>query len=104
MFSLKNVPEAEANAIRRLLAQAKIKFYETPSTLITDGAIWVYEETDIANAIELIDKYEIEWQRKNKNPEPLSTQKRWQEITLITIVWAMVAVALMFVFSTFNDP
>ncbi|MEW8525911.1 MAG: hypothetical protein AB2552_23005 [Candidatus Thiodiazotropha endolucinida] len=39
VFSLKDVPETEVNGVRQLLAQSEIRFYETPSTFITDGAI-----------------------------------------------------------------
>ncbi|MES9829158.1 MAG: DUF6164 family protein [Candidatus Thiodiazotropha sp.] len=104
VFSLKDVPETEANGVRQLLAQSEIVFYETPSTFITDGAIWVFDETDITTAIQLIEKFEIDWQRTNKNPEPLITNNTWKEILLNLILWSLIAVVLVYIFGIFTDP
>lgn len=104
VFSLKDVPDAEANGVRQLLAQSEIRFYETPSTFITDGAIWVFDETDITTAIQLIEKFEIDWQRRNKDSTPPITRNTWNEMFLNLILWSLIAVVLMCIFGIFTDP
>jgi hypothetical protein len=104
VFSLKDVPEKEANGVRQVLAQSKIKFYETPSTIITDGALWVYEETDITNAIRLIDKFEVEWQRTNTETKLTSSKNTWKIIIYNLLLWSVIAVILIFIFGTFTSP
>lgn len=104
VFSLKDVPETEANGIRELLAQSGIKFYETPSTFVTDSAILVYEEIDITKAKQLIEKFEIEWQRRNMVMNYSSGQRTWEKLFINLLLWSAIAVVLIYVFETYVVP
>ncbi|MEW8052453.1 MAG: DUF6164 family protein [Candidatus Thiodiazotropha sp.] len=104
IFSLRDVPETEANGIRQLLAESNIKFYETPTTFITDGSIWVYEESDIEKAKELIDAFEAKWQRQNVRESIHTSANKMprRDIILNFAVWLTVAIVLMLVFRFFS--
>lgn len=60
IFSLKNVPEDEANDVRELLTANDIDFYETPpgNWGISSPGIWIKESSDSDKARQLIDTYQ----------------------------------------------
>jgi len=62
LFNLRNVPEDEADEIRALLQQHGVEFYETPANRwgISGGGIWLADEERLAQARELIDRYQRE--------------------------------------------
>ena len=60
VFSLRNVPDDEAEAVRTLLAQNRIDFYETSAGNwgISTPALWLSDPADLDRARGLIDAYE----------------------------------------------
>ena len=68
LFSLKGVPEDEAEDIRELLNQNNIDYYETPGGLwgISVPAIWLKHEDQLKTAYPLIEKYQSERRFKAK--------------------------------------
>lgn len=62
LFSLNNVPEDEAEDIRKLLGEQRIDFYETEAGNwgVSPAAIWLRDEVQFERARGLIDAYEEE--------------------------------------------
>jgi len=60
IFSLKNVPEDEANDIRQLLDSHNIAYYETPAGNwgISSPGIWLKENDEQDSARRLIEQYQ----------------------------------------------
>jgi len=60
VFRLNNVPDAEANAVRALLTDHHIDFYETSSGNwgFSVAGIWIKNNDDKGRARELIDDYQ----------------------------------------------
>jgi hypothetical protein len=60
IFSLRNVPEDEANDIRALLGANDIEFYETPpgNWGISSPGIWLKHNDDSQQAKQLIEAYQ----------------------------------------------
>lgn len=75
LFSLRHVPEDEADDVRRLLDEHGIDFYETAASGwgVSVPAIWLYSETRFNEAKALIDRYQQ--QRANH------AQKRYQQLS-----------------------
>ena len=63
LFRLRSVPEDEADAIRHLLEQHAIPFYETDAGNwgISMPAIWLHSDADLPRARAVLDDYQ--WQR-----------------------------------------
>jgi hypothetical protein len=101
IFDLKDVPAAEANSIRRLLDQADIEFYETPSTLLSGGAIWVHEASDIPHARALIQDFETEWKGDALASNSKAGKMPWMEIFANVVLWLLIAVVLLSIFGHF---
>ena len=61
VFRLRNVPDEEAEAIRTLLTQNNIEWYETTAGTwgIAMPGIWVVDKQQITVARKLIDDYQI---------------------------------------------
>ncbi len=102
VFCLQDVPDEEANGVRQCLAQSEIKFYETPSSLFSAGAIWVYEESDITLARERIDKFEVEWKRNALESDVNAGKLPWMEIFANLVLWLLIAVVLLSIFGHFT--
>jgi len=68
LFNLRNVPDDEANAVRSLLFEHQIAFYETGSGSwgISLPGIWLHNSSDWAVAKQLIDCYQIERQQSSR--------------------------------------
>lgn len=62
IFRLRNVDIDEADAVRDLLAQHQIPFYETDAGNwgISMPGIWLYDDSDKPRARDLIDRYQAE--------------------------------------------
>lgn len=62
VFSLRNVPDDEAGAVRGLLSENEIEFYETRSGNwgISAPGLWLRDPGDYRRARALIDAYESE--------------------------------------------
>lgn len=62
LFSLRNVPDDEAEEVRALLEENGIAFYETSGgrwgTAVP--ALWLEKETELARARQLIDAYQVQ--------------------------------------------
>lgn len=60
LFKLRNVPDDEAEDVRQLLADHDIDFYETYAGGwgISMPAIWLQDDTQLAQATALIDAYQ----------------------------------------------
>ena len=69
LFSLRGVPDDEAAAVRRLLVQNKIEFYETPEGKlgISTGAIWLVDEGQRDVAEKLMNEFQQEYAAKSQN-------------------------------------
>lgn len=74
VFSLKDVPEQEANDIRQLLESNKIGFYETDEGRwrISVAAIWINNDNQYEQARGLINEYQNE----------LNTQRQQEKMAL----------------------
>lgn len=59
-FSLRGIPEDEAQEVYDLLTTHDIDFYETPAGNwgISMPAIWLYHESDFTKARSLLDEYQ----------------------------------------------
>ncbi|MDT8383325.1 MAG: DUF6164 family protein [Gammaproteobacteria bacterium] len=68
VFSLRNVPEDEADEVRALLSGNDIEFYETSAGNwgISTPAIWLRDEQQFAHARELIDQYQAQRTRQQR--------------------------------------
>ncbi|UCE89719.1 MAG: hypothetical protein JSW10_02470 [Pseudomonadota bacterium] len=62
LFSLRNVPDDEADEIRALLDQHGVDWYETPASVfgISAGAIWLRDDSAAQEAKLLLDNYQAE--------------------------------------------
>ena len=61
IFKLKSVSDDEADDIKYLLTENKIEFYESPpgNWEISMHALWLNDETQYAQAKQLIDEYQV---------------------------------------------
>ena len=62
LFSLRNVPDDEAEEIRQLLTSNEIEFYETPAGKwgISAPAIWLQDQNELQKAKSLVKTYQQE--------------------------------------------
>ena len=60
LMNLRNVPDEEADAVRALLDEHGIEFYETPPNRwgITAGGIWVRRDDQVTEAKRLLDDFQ----------------------------------------------
>lgn len=96
LFSLRNVPEDEAEDIRRLLTSNDINFYETPAGKwgISSPGIWLQHADALQTAKALIETYQQErFHRHRTEFESLRSQGK-----LKTIVHVIAEHPLRFVF------
>lgn len=61
LLNLRNVPDDEADDLRRLLERHNIAFYETKPSLwgVSAGGIWIEHAGDVADARRLMREYQI---------------------------------------------
>lgn len=81
LFKLNGVPDDEADAVRTLLEEARIEFYETSSGRwgISVAALWLPAEQDYDRARALIDDYQKERQRQFADLTPESWAQRLKQ-------------------------
>lgn len=62
LFSLRNVPDDEAEEVRQLLTSNNVEFYETPAGKwgISAPAIWLQDKSELQRAKSLIEAYQKE--------------------------------------------
>lgn len=60
LFSLRGVPDDEAEEVRALLTKHAVDYYETPAGMwgISMPAIWLQDESQLARAKSLIEEYQ----------------------------------------------
>ena len=96
LFSLRNVPDDEAEEIRRLLASNGIEFYETPAGKwgISSQGIWLRDGDELPKAKSLVEMYQKErFVSRRQEFESLKKQGKSK-----TIVHAIAENPLRFVF------
>lgn len=77
LFSLKNVPDDEAEDVRRLLVSNEMAFYETPAGKwgISSPAIWLHDKNELPKAKALIEAYQKDrFARRREEFESLKSQ------------------------------
>lgn len=77
VFKLRNVPDDEAEAVRQLLVENDIPFFETfaGSWGISLPALWLQQETDFERARQLIDEYQRQRQLQMRSEYDLKVQR-----------------------------
>ena len=68
LFSLRNVPDDEADAIRELLSENDIDFFETPAGNwgISAPGIWLKDPARYEHAKELLEGFQQSWTKAQK--------------------------------------
>jgi hypothetical protein len=65
LLNLRDVPDDEADDVRRFLDSGSIGYYETrPSLWGTSGCIWIRDDGDVAEAKRLMAEYQRERQAR----------------------------------------
>lgn len=83
LFSLRNVPDEEAEEVRRLLASNAVAFYETPAGRwgISAPAIWLHDQSQLQKARALIEAYQKErFTRGRQEFESLKNQGKHKTV------------------------
>lgn len=96
LFSLRNVPDDEAQEVRQLLVSNNVAFYETPAGKwgISLPAIWLHDRNELPRAKSLIEAYQKErFASRRQEFESLKSQGKHR-----TIVHAIAENPLQFVF------
>ncbi len=100
IFPLRNVPESEAQAIRDLLDQEEIIWYETSAGNwgISNHALWINDDTDTPRARHCIDRFQrqLSDSAAQQTPESLLTHLKKKPLTTIL---ALVGAAIIIYFS-----
>jgi hypothetical protein len=62
IFRLNNVPEEEADAVRELLKERDVDFYETSAGTfgISVAGIWLRDESDLPRVRKMIDEFQVQ--------------------------------------------
>lgn len=83
LMNLRGVPEDEADAVRALLDEHAVAYYETPPNRwgLSMGAIWIRDGDQYAQARQLLDDY----QQERVHQARVEQQRRQQEGTQETL-------------------
>lgn len=113
LFKLNGVPEDEAFAVRELLTDAGIDFYETHAGNwgVSLAAIWLKDDSELERAKALLQEYQerrllaVRAQAKDHPPETL--WQRWsryplQVVAALILVGAILYFSVVPFFSAFN--
>lgn len=97
VFRLNDVPEAEANAVRNLLLEHDIDFYETSSGNwgFSVAGIWLNNNEDKSRARSLIDDYQQHMPREEENIESF-TQVALQQPLRVVVYFVIILFILYF--------
>ncbi len=106
IFKLKGVPEEEADAIRQLLEENNIDFYETPPSIwgVSMEAIWIKEDAQVEQAKQLIATYQQQLQQQVREEyEALAREgkqptlwRKLKEDPLQFIVFMLIIAAILY--------
>jgi len=107
LFSLRHVPEDEAEEIRELLSRNNIEFYETQAGGwgISTPAIWLYDGAHEAEARQLIDEYQqqrslrarAEYQALRQAGEHRTVADKIRENPLQALLFALLTTFILYV-------
>jgi len=104
LLNLRDVPDDEADDVRRLLDSGAIGYYETrPSPWgISGGAIWIRDDGDVAEAKRLMAEYQRERQARAREEraeaERTGTWETFADVLRtqpLRVALAVIAIALM---------
>lgn len=95
LFHLRDVPDDEALAVRTLLSDNSIEFYETSGGNwgVSMPALWVRDDDDFARARALIDDYQRQLVRQ---PDETSGRAPIVGHPLRAIIFVLIAVAVVY--------
>ncbi len=98
LFSLRQVPDDEADDIRELLEENQIDFYETNAGNwgISMPAIWLRDEQQHGHARNLIDEYQLERQQVIREEYALMKQSG-EANTFLKNLWHYPAQTILFI-------
>lgn len=114
LFKLRGVPDDEADAIRAILAENRITYYETSAGNwgISLPAIWLRDESRLAEARALIEEYEnrrlLEAQRDLAQAQQEGRQRTLmtrikEEPVRVVLYFLIIAIILYFTTVPFID-
>ncbi|NKI34983.1 hypothetical protein HFP89_07380 [Wenzhouxiangella sp. XN79A] len=95
IMNLRNVPADEADAVRALLAELDVAWYETPPTAfgLSAGGIWIRNDADYARVREAYDRFQAEWtERARRSTEPRPPLATLQLLGALLAAGAILAV------------
>ena len=103
LLTLRDVPDDEADDVRRFLATAEIDYYETPPNRWgISGCIWIRDDADVAEAKRLMADYQSERQKRARaeraDAERNGTAKTFADVLRtqpLLVVLTALAVALL---------
>jgi hypothetical protein len=104
LLNLRDVPDDEADDVRRLLDSGAIGYYETRPSLwgISGGAIWIRDDGDVGEAKRLMAEYQRERQARAREEraeaERTGTGETFADVLRtqpLRVALAVIAIALM---------
>jgi hypothetical protein len=71
IMNLRNVPEDEADAVRALLDELGVAWYETPPTAfgLSAGALWIRNNEDHPRVDEAYRRFQAEWTERARQSD-----------------------------------
>lgn len=93
LFSLRGVPDDEADEIRELLTEQAIDFYETPAGNwgVSMPALWLKNDAELATAQSLLNTYQqqrfITQRELYLQAKPKTLSQAFVERPLLTVVY-----------------
>jgi hypothetical protein len=87
LLNLRDVPDDEADDVRRFLDSAEIGYYETRPSLwgISGGGIWIADDADVAAAKRLMAEYQRERQARAR-AERAEAQRNGTAVTFVDVL------------------
>jgi len=107
LLNLRDVPEAEARALRAELEAHELAFYETPPSPfgISAGGIWIRDDADWDQARALFERFQAEYAkaaRRARAVGPLRVQSRRHPGRLVGYTAAALMILLMMLWPVFE--
>ena len=101
LFSLRNVPDEEADGVRDLLTQHNIDFYETPPNAwgISAPIIWVGDEAQLDRAKNLLERFQREYTERERTAHTERLENKQQPTLLGTLLQHPVRVLALLAFA-----
>lgn len=106
LFKLKNVPDDEADDVRKLLADHQIDYYETTAGNwgISMPAIWITHDEQFGKAKQLFDTYQTqralniraEYARLKKEGKHETLLSRVKENPLLYFIYTLAVILLLY--------